>query len=343
MKKEDAIAAFEVLKEDVKKLEFGDDGALDLLKRRLRMVVKKVFGPESGYLGDLNFIQFSTMVVTPYTDVSNEIKAFEEDKTRALNLLQVMIDDRSITETTPLLRDISDFWVLIHPSIVKVAKNRFDSGDPGQRADSVESAFKEVNERVKEYVRKKIGEELDGVALMNRAFSPKNPVISVDDLSTETGKNRQKGYMKIFVGSMEAIRNPKAHSNIKLDENRAIHFLFVASLLMEILDEAGVSYVNIDGEIAIFIIKNHNPPGFSSSKMKLWADDTRIIEWIREAEKGDPKKGEWIAYLDYNEKTTWRVEYTSYDKSLTLRFYVFSDGSVGPGDKYTADWLWPLE
>ena len=39
---------------------------------------------------------------------------------------------------------------------------------------------------------------------------------------------------------MTGIRNPKAHSNITIDPLRAIHFLYLASLLMYRIDEAGV-------------------------------------------------------------------------------------------------------
>jgi hypothetical protein len=50
----------------------------------------------------------------------------------------------------------------------------------------------------------------------------------------------QQGYMQIFAGSMTGIRNPKAHENISIDSVRAVHFLFLASLLMAKLDEANV-------------------------------------------------------------------------------------------------------
>jgi hypothetical protein len=43
--------------------------------------------------------------------------------------------------------------------------------------------------------------------------------------------------MQIFAGAMTGIRNPKAHANIIIDSNRAIHFLFLASLLMYVIDE----------------------------------------------------------------------------------------------------------
>jgi len=37
---------------------------------------------------------------------------------------------------------------------------------------------------------------------------------------------------------MTGIRNPKAHANVEIRHERAVHFLFLASLLMFKLDEA---------------------------------------------------------------------------------------------------------
>lgn len=37
---------------------------------------------------------------------------------------------------------------------------------------------------------------------------------------------------------MIGIRKPKAHEKIEIDANRAMHFLFLASLLLHKLDEA---------------------------------------------------------------------------------------------------------
>ena len=73
---------------------------------------------------------------------------------------------------------------------------------------------------------------------MTQAFSVKNPVLTLADLSDETGRNIQLGYMKIFEGSIIGIRNPKAHANLVIDQSRAIHLLFLASLLMFKIDEA---------------------------------------------------------------------------------------------------------
>jgi uncharacterized protein (TIGR02391 family) len=126
------------------------------------------------------------------------------------------------------------FWETLHPSVVKVAKSRFESG---HYADAVEAALKELNAIIKEIYRQRTGEELDGVNLMRKAFSPSHPVIVLGDLATETGRNIQQGYMDIFAGAIAGIRNPKAHDNIEIDEIRAVHHLFVVSLLFSKLDE----------------------------------------------------------------------------------------------------------
>ncbi len=79
-----------------------------------------------------------------------------------------------------------DFWELIHPLIKSISKSRFDSE---HYADSVESAMKEVNVRVKTIVKNITGNEDDGSSLMKKAFSVNNPVIRLDDTSNETGRN----------------------------------------------------------------------------------------------------------------------------------------------------------
>ncbi len=104
--------------------------------------------------------------------------------------LRTLIDDKKSTFNP-------DVWTLIHREIQRVSKNKFIDG---YYADSVESAFKEVNTRVKNIVKMKTGQEFDGASLMQRAFSLENPIIKLDDLTTESGKNIQKGYLQIFSG-----------------------------------------------------------------------------------------------------------------------------------------------
>ena len=52
----------------------------------------------------------------------------------------------------------------------------------------------------------------DGAELINKAFSVKAPLLAINDLSTETEKSEQKGFINILVGIFGAIRNPTAHA-----------------------------------------------------------------------------------------------------------------------------------
>jgi uncharacterized protein (TIGR02391 family) len=125
-------------------------------------------------------------------------------------------------------------WEYIHPAIKASGRPKFDDG---HYADAVESAFKEINTVVKALVFRKTGEEFDGVKLMTKAFSPRSPVIVLDDITTKSGRDIQLGYMELFAGAMKGIRNPKAHGNLVISSERALHHLFLASLLMWKLHE----------------------------------------------------------------------------------------------------------
>ncbi len=101
----------------------------------------------------------------------------------------------------------------------------------------MEAALEHVNELAKRQLRTLTGEDLDGARLMKRLFSVENGPLVFGDLTTETGRSLQVGYMDLFSGAMTGIRNPKTHANVTISEKRAVHLLFVASLLRQKLDE----------------------------------------------------------------------------------------------------------
>lgn len=157
-----------------------------------------------------------------------------DSMTRRVGVLRTLIEqiDLELSFEEPLPSE--DFWSRLHPSVTQVSRNRFNAS---HYADAVEAAFKELNVKIKDYMKRSTGKEFDGADLMLRAFSPSAPGVRLADLSTEDGKNIQQGYMQIFAGSMTGIRNPKAHSNIVIDAPRAIHLLHLASLLHFVFDE----------------------------------------------------------------------------------------------------------
>lgn len=134
-----------------------------------------------------------------------------------------------------LYHKYEQFWKYIHPKIEGVARSRFYSG---MYADAIEASFKEINNRVKKIVKTQTGREFDGSPLMEQAFSSNTPILTIQGLATETERNIQLGYMKIFSGAMIGIRNPKAHDNQTITREDAIRKLNFASLLMFKIDQA---------------------------------------------------------------------------------------------------------
>lgn len=137
----------------------------------------------------------------------------------------------SKTETSKLY---TEFWTLINPKIEKVARKKFETGF---YADAIESSLKEINSTVKKIVKTKTGEELDGAKLMQKALSVQNPVIKLDDLTTESGRNVQSGFIQIFGGVMTGIRNPKAHENLETDIDEAVRLLCFCGELMDKIEK----------------------------------------------------------------------------------------------------------
>ena len=97
-------------------------------------------------------------------------------------------------------------------------------------ARAVEEAFKCLNNSVKE----KSGlHDLDGDALMRRAFSAENPALKLNRLRSISQKDEQRGYMEIYAGVMKGIRNPRAHEHLLQDQAvPALELLVMANHMM---------------------------------------------------------------------------------------------------------------
>ena len=78
-----------------------------------------------------------------------------------------------------------------------------------------ENYFHAVLEAIKgvaDRIRALSGLASDGADLVNKAFSVKAPVLTINSLSTETEKSEQKGFSNMLIGMFGAIRNPTAHA-----------------------------------------------------------------------------------------------------------------------------------
>jgi uncharacterized protein (TIGR02391 family) len=133
---------------------------------------------------------------------------------------------------TAAARAISAYRGLdLHREIARAASKLYQDG---HYSTAVEHAVKALNG----LVRLRSGLEIDGTSLMERAFNPSNPTLKFNDLSDQSDRDEQKGFMMMFSGAVAGLRNPRAHGFIHDDPERALEFIAFVSLLAKLLDEA---------------------------------------------------------------------------------------------------------
>jgi uncharacterized protein (TIGR02391 family) len=217
--KESALAMLEELIAEEKPISPGS-GNHRGWQRSVRLALTKIFGSESHQLNEFNEqIQLSHEVALLRSMVK-EIRDYSNESTES--------------GTVNVASWPSDVWPIIHPEVVRVSKELFNGRF---YTAAVLAALLEVNSKVKDKVKALTGNELDGASLMTTAFSVNSPIIRLGDLTTDDGRNIQQGFMHLFAGAMIGIRNPKAHANIVIGREKAIHYLFLASMLLHKLDE----------------------------------------------------------------------------------------------------------
>lgn len=119
--------------------------------------------------------------------------------------------------------------------VVKLFRN-------GHHSEAVKKAYLLVNNLVK----KLAPDKGDGAALMQAAFSPKDPIIKLNTFSTKSEMDEQLGYKDIFAGVMTGIRNPRSHEHDWEDtEERALQLLSLANhLIIRVRSSSGMETVS---------------------------------------------------------------------------------------------------
>ena len=126
------------------------------------------------------------------------------------------------------------FEHLLHPAISEHALPQYKNG---HLRDAVLNSITAVFD----LIRQKTGIKEDGDKLIGKAFSLEKPYLILSEIETESGKSDQKGFMQIFNGAYQGIRNPKAHSlDHDLTPIKAAQYLVLASLLARRVEEAEV-------------------------------------------------------------------------------------------------------
>lgn len=92
----------------------------------------------------------------------------------------------------------------------------------------------EATKSIAETIRQRTGLTEDGAELIDKAFAIKNPLIKINDLSTETKESEHKGFANLIKGVFGMFRNTVAHSPKiiwKINEDDALDILSTISLI----------------------------------------------------------------------------------------------------------------
>lgn len=109
----------------------------------------------------------------------------------------------------------------------------------GHYAMAVEEGYKFLNN----LVRRRAGltnSSASDASLMTTAFSEKSPKLRLSkDLRSQSARDRQQGYMRMFEGATIGIRNPRAHTHAHADDPRnALELLAFCNHLVRTAREA---------------------------------------------------------------------------------------------------------
>jgi uncharacterized protein (TIGR02391 family) len=228
----------------VETINSGTDPRVLALKSAIDSTLARIYGTDTHEYDrlreakDLDDTYYSPVLVAYSTGPSvHEIReGVERGRQRAIALLsqEVALMKEQLGEGggSPADRAIRAYGNLdLHPEIAPAASDLYRDG---HYANAIEDAVKALND----LVRMRSGAALDGTGLMQKVFSPTNPILRFNPLADQSDKDEQLGFMMMFSGAVAGLRNPRAHKLIKDDPERALEFIAFVSLLGKLLDGA---------------------------------------------------------------------------------------------------------
>lgn len=157
---------------------------------------------------------------------------FVEVRDRILPSLEDQVDDYFAAQPAGDLG--SAILEILHPAVVQSSYAQFRQG---QYRDAVFNSVVAVFDMI----RARTGLDSDGTALIGDTLSLSDPRLVLSEITTESGRNDQKGFLQIFQGIFLGVRNPKAHSlSHDLDQIKAAQYLIFSSLLARRVEDASV-------------------------------------------------------------------------------------------------------
>ena len=237
---------------DPKSISKGNDPPVQALSARIMSTLSRIYGEDTLEFARLR--EAAELDDTMYTGafyigpgsgpIGPSVQEIREGVARGRNRAIALLDGEisSLRETlgpvvaaelaSPAARALRAYEGLdLHPEISRAVSGLYHDG---HYANAVEDAVKALNG----LVRLRSGLEVDGVTLMQRTFSPNGPILKFNDLSDQSDRDEQLGFMNMFSSAVSGLRNPRAHGFIHDDPERALEFIAFVSLLAKLLDEA---------------------------------------------------------------------------------------------------------
>lgn len=213
---------------------------LDALAQKINATLREVFGPDTIEYEEYSVETFKPVFGIWFDGMDDTLRGnLDEVRNKVRGgiskiqaLLETLQEQAGVDEGETSARSIRAYGGLdLHPEIARAASKLYKDG---HYANAVEASVKALNG----LVRLRSGLEYDGTTLMERAFSPANPVLKFNNLLDQSDKDEQKGFMQLFSGAVSGLRNPRAHGFIQDDPERALEFIAFVSLLAKLLDGA---------------------------------------------------------------------------------------------------------
>ena len=216
------------------------DPALKSLEMKLETFLTDLFGAGSleynryhYSICELDRAGFNMVYATPMHEVIESVTSSIADAIAQLNTIKEdFLEKLDDAGRGTVLRPLKAYEGLdLHPEIERAAGQLFRDG---HYKNAIQDAVIALNN----LVRLRSGLAEDGTTLMEKAFSPKAPILKFNALADDSDHNEQKGFMMMFSGAVTGLRNPRAHKLIQDDPERALEFIAFISLLAKLVETA---------------------------------------------------------------------------------------------------------
>jgi uncharacterized protein (TIGR02391 family) len=213
---------------------------LDSHVQKINATIRDIYGSESLEYEEYSIETFKPVFMVYYSGMDTSLRGHLDTVrskvagglAKLKTLLEILEEQVDQSFPNGPAKSIRAYRGLdLHPEISRASSGLYNDG---HYANAVEAAVKALNG----LVRLRSDLEFDGTTLMERAFSPSNPVLKFNGLLDQSDKDEQKGFMQMFAGAVSGLRNPRAHGFIKDGPERALEFIAFVSLLAKLLDEA---------------------------------------------------------------------------------------------------------